>query len=118
MFDTSTVIILTVFALALFVAPFVADAYFQRKAARYADEILEGNVEEFNKQIRGNAVAALARRSIWGLLFLSGIMLNFRAVWEHGFNRWIFVLLILAASCFIFAILGCRSELKRLKSLQ
>lgn len=118
MFDTATVIILTVFALALLIAPFVGDAYFQRKAAHYADEILEGNVEEFNKQIRGNAVATLTRRSIWGLLFLSGIMMNFRAVREHGFNRWIFVLLILAVSSFIFAILGCKSELKRLKPLK
>ena len=118
MFDATTAIILTVFALALLVAPFIADAYFQRKAARYADEMLEGNVEEFNKQIRGNAVATLVRRSIWGLFFLTGIMLNFRAVWEHGLNRWILVLLVLAVSCFIFAILGYRSELKRLKPLK
>ncbi|HLM00417.1 MAG TPA: hypothetical protein VK400_05125 [Pyrinomonadaceae bacterium] len=50
MFDLTTAIILTVFALALLVAPFIADAYFQRKAARYADEILEGDVEEFNNR--------------------------------------------------------------------
>lgn len=118
MFDTATVIILTVFALALLVAPFVADAYFQRKAARYADEILADNVDEFNKQIRGNAVATLVRRSIWGLFFLAGTILNLRAVWELGFRRWHFVFLMLAVSSFIFAILGCRSELKRLKPLQ
>ncbi|HEX8737154.1 MAG TPA: hypothetical protein VF721_17615 [Pyrinomonadaceae bacterium] len=118
MFDATTAIILTVFALALLVAPVIADAYFQRKAARYADEILEDNAEEFNKQIRANAVATLIRRSIWGLFFLAGIMLNLRAVWEYGLNRWIFVLLILAVSCFIFAVSGYGSELKRLKPLQ
>jgi NhaP-type Na+/H+ or K+/H+ antiporter len=118
MFGAATAVILVVFGLALLVSPFIVNAYFQRKAGRYEDEILEDKVGEFNKQIKGKAVALLIRRSIWGLLFLSGMILNFRAVLEQGFSWWKLVFPLLGIACFVSGILGYRSELKRLKPLK
>jgi magnesium-transporting ATPase (P-type) len=118
MFDTTTAIILTVFALALLVAPFVAGAYFQRRAGRYADEMLEDNAGEFNKQIRGNAVALLVRRSIWGLLFLWLAVPSFRDRLAGGSSWGFLIFSLLAVLCFTFAIFGYKRELKRLKPLK
>src|SRR5215213_5863818 len=118
MFGAATAIILAVFGLALLVSPFIVNAYFQRKASRFSDEILEYNVEEFNKRVKAKAVAVLVRRSIWGLLFISGIILNFRAISERGFNWLTLVFPLLGIACFVFGILGYRDELKRLKPLK
>lgn len=117
MFDSITAIILAIFALALLVSPFVVNAIYQNKAKVYADEIIEGNIVEFNKQIKANAVVVLVRRTIWGLLFLSGFVLNFRAAAEQEFHWLKIVYLIVGMTCITFGVLGYRKELKRLRTL-
>jgi hypothetical protein len=80
--------------------------------------MLAGNAEEFNKQVRSSAIALLVRRSIRGLLFLSLIILNFRAAPEHRFGWRFLIFPLLAIVCFTLSGLGCKSELKRLKPLK
>lgn len=65
-----------ILGLGLFAALFAVNYYYQRKARDYADDILRPLPEEYNKQITANAYRYLIGRSIWGLIFLSGFILN------------------------------------------
>lgn len=117
MFEKGTIIILAVFSFLFLLSPFVVNIFYQRKAKQFADDILAENVAEYNKQIRGNAVILLVRRSLWALFVLSGVILNFRALLDEGFKWLIIGVCLLGIACFAFGIQGYRAEIKRLKTL-
>lgn len=118
MFEQSTILLLGFFSILFLVAPFVVNAFYQHRAARLSDEILSGNVDEYNRQIKANALILLVRRCIWGLFFLSGLIWNYERVLQQGFSWLTFSVLCLGIMCFAFGFWGYFNELKRIKSLE
>jgi hypothetical protein len=117
MFETGTIIFWIVLGIAVSAAPIIFDTYFQKKSALYADQALEGNLSEYNRQIRISAATTLIRRIIWGLFFLSWVVWNFRTVLDDGFSLMAVIAISLGIICFGFGIWGYKKELKRLKDL-
>ena len=118
MVENGIILALEIVAVLFFlIAPFAVNFFYQRKAARRADDLLAENAVEFNRQIRANAVIVLVRRSLWGLFLLFVIFRNTGGVWGAGY--WFTTMVILSGmACFAFGLRGYKTELGRLKSLE
>ena len=100
-----------------FVLLFAGNYYYQRKGRRYADEMLKNIPEEYNKQIKANAYRILISRIIWGLIFLSGVIWNFKQTVAYGFSRLTALVIVLGLFFIVWGIFGFRREMKRVKIL-
>ena len=87
----------------------------KEKHLRYADELLEKYPKEYNKQIKANAYRYLISRIIWGILFLSRVVLNYQQILVDGFNWITGTAAVLGIVFIIWGILGFRSEMKHIK---
>lgn len=52
------------------------NSHYQTKANEFADNLLLDIPEEYNKQIRSNALGFLIRGCIWAIPFVLGVILN------------------------------------------
>ena len=102
-------------AVVFFLLVFLAQYYYQRKALRYADELLEKYPTEYSKQIKANAYRYLISRIIWGVLFLSRVVLNYQQILVDGFNWITGTAAVFGIVFIIWGILGFRSEMKYIK---
>lgn len=118
MFENGAIILTTIFSMLFLVAPFIVNAFYQRRARRFADEILKANSSDYNRQIRANAVILLVRRSLWALFVLSVAILNFRLFLSEKLEWWLAGVILLGLGCFAFGIFGYKTELKKLKTLE
>lgn len=100
---------------AFFLLIFWAQYYYQKKSARYADELLRDFPKEYNKQIKANAYRYLISRIIWGGLFLSRAAYDYRQILADGFNWLTGTVTVLGIAFILWGISGFRSEMKRLK---
>lgn len=115
----SEIVIKTFFgilALVILVLIGVGNNYYQRKARRYADEMLKDNPEEWNKRIKANAWRYLISRGIWGLLFTSFIY----NIWNVSQEIIIFKLVMFFGGVLfiVWGIAGFWGEMKRLQDLK
>lgn len=78
MLDYGAYILTAIFSILFLVAPFIVNAFYQRRAQRFSDAMLKGDSAEFNRQIRANAVILLVRRSFWALFLFLVAILSFR----------------------------------------
>ena len=98
--------------IAFLILSFSVNYYYQNRARRYADEILKGMPEEYNKQIRATAYSNLIRQFIWSAYFVSSGIYGI----AHGLQLTdAFILFyLIGAVCFIVrGIWNFRKELKR-----
>jgi hypothetical protein len=118
MFEGNSGTILAIIAVLILPSLFVVNYCYQRKTNKFVDEMLLRIPGEYNKQIKSNAFRHLIGRGIWGLFFLSGFILNFRAVIAQGFS-WLSVFVIsLGIGFVIWGIFGYKSEMKKIKNLE
>ena len=118
MFESGAIILTTVFSILFLVAPFIVNAFYQHRARCFSDEIIKGNTGEFNRQIRANAVILLVRRSLWAVFMFLVAGLYFRRFFNDGLDWWLTGIILLGLGCFAFGIIGYRTELQRLKTLE
>ena len=97
--------------------PFV-NRFYQKRADDYLDELLKTNPVEYNRQIKGNAFRYLIGGTIWGLLFLSGFILNFRAVIAYGLRWQTIVVFVLGVGCIAWGVWGYKKELRKIIELK
>lgn len=68
-----------------------------------ADEDLKRiDYAEWKKQMKSNAYIKLVSRLIWGLVLLSGFIINFRKIIEVGFSSLSVIILILSLAFIVW----------------
>jgi hypothetical protein len=91
----------------------------RRKTWQMADEDLKKiDYEEWKKQIKSNAYIKLASREIWGLVLLSGYVINFQKAVAIGYGLLAIFVVILGVSFIVWGILGFRSEMKKFSEIK
>ncbi|HEY8563036.1 MAG TPA: hypothetical protein VIL74_21850 [Pyrinomonadaceae bacterium] len=118
MIETGTLLITAMFSLFFLIAPFAVNAFYQRRAARHADEMLAENAAEFNRRVRTNAFILLIRRGLWGLFAMFCLSAYFRSMSEVEINWLTLIFFLTGIACFAFGAWGFKKELKRLKTLE
>ena len=116
--EMTTAFLLGIFSILFLITPFAVNGFYQRRAARHADEMLAGNIVEFNGRIKANAVIVLVRRFLWAMFLWSGLIWNFREVRQRGFQVLTGLVLLAGFACAAYGVWGFRSELKRLKTVE
>jgi hypothetical protein len=110
------IISVIIFGLIFVLLPIVNNFY-QKRADDFADNVLLGIPEEYNKQIKGNAYRYLIGRSILG--FLSIWLVIYNILNQKQTVYWfIFLNGIFAVGFFASALYGYKSEIKKIKELK
>lgn len=96
-----------------FLLLYAVNFYHQRRAEKYADEILLSQPKEYNKQIKSRANIYLVSRILWGLLFLVSGIYNVYV----NFQKLSFLMLINFWAALFFIVWGVRSFRKELEKV-